>query len=387
MSEPQYKKFLDVEKDINSHVYERQDAVRGLILATLSGTNVLLLGPAGVAKSYLVRLWNQRITNSVYFEWLLNKFSSPEELFGPISFKSIKEDHYRRNTEGKLPEANTAFIDEIFKANSSILNAMLPVLNERIFYNGHIPTKLDLYTVAGCSNEIPDADDNLDAFYDRFLLKYHVVYISEDGNFLNMIGNELPEIPKATISKEDILQAQSEVAEISFPDEMQQIYIKLRKNLRGESFHVSDRTYKISVRLLKAQAWLNGRKQVDTEDFEVLKHAIWTDPNTRKTAQRLILELIAPEKNRVYELLEMCKEHYAKVYEKKTPKERNNEAMDAMHNFKEASNEIEKLKKQMSLRGSAIDEIEQIERTIEAMKTTILVEQLGAKTLSAKSLI
>jgi MoxR-like ATPase len=377
-----YKKFLDVEKDINSRVFERNEPVRGLTLSTISGTNVLLLGPAGVAKSLVIRLWNARITNSVYFEWLLNKFSSPEELFGPVSFKSIKADHYQRNTEGKLPEANTAFIDEIFKANSSILNAMLPVLNERIFYNGRTPTKLALFTVAGASNEVPDSDDNLDAFYDRFLLKYHVVYITEDQSFIDMITSDgIMDTPQAFISKEDIIAAQQEVDKVVFPKDMQQIYVKLRKSLRAESFHVSDRTYKISVKLLKSEAWLHGREAIDTPDFEVLKHVIWTMPDQRKKAQSLILDIIAPEKNRIYELLEECNKVYSKVFEKKTAKERINEAMEALGNLKKSTLEITKLKNIIAQRGTSVDEITDVEKKIEAMKRTLLVDELGSTTL------
>lgn len=205
------EKFLEVERELNGLFVERNDPIRGIILATLAKTNVLLLGPAGVAKSALIKQWNYRITGAKYFERLLTKFSTPEEMFGPPSFKAIEDDRYIRVTDGKLgdPEINTAFIDEIFKANSSILNSMLTILNERIFYNDITPTKLNLFTIAGASNEVPDSDDNLDAFFDRFLLKYHVEYIKEEGNFLRMLGSDLDTPPKNTVTKEDIIKAQS----------------------------------------------------------------------------------------------------------------------------------------------------------------------------------
>jgi MoxR-like ATPase len=300
-------------------------------------------------------------------------------MFGPPSFKAIEDDRYIRVTDGKLgdPEINTAFIDEIFKANSSILNSMLTILNERIFYNDITPTKLNLFTIAGASNEVPDSDDNLDAFFDRFLLKYHVDYIKEEGNFLRMLGSDLDTPPKNTVTKEDIIKAQSEVKEILFPSEMQQLYVKMRKTLFMESFHVSDRTYKLIIGLLKAQAWLNGRKKIDTPDFEVLKHIVWTIPDQKKKAQSLILDIIAPEKKRILEILEMCRETYSKVFAKKAGKERHSEAMEAIHKLKDATTEVTTLKNIMAQRGTSLDEIATVEKEIESFKKQLLVDELG----------
>jgi MoxR-like ATPase len=370
-------KFQAVEQELNGIFVERNEPIRGVILATLAQTNILLLGPAGVAKSALIKQWNRRINDSKYFEWLLTKYSTPEDLFGPPSFKAIDEDRYRRVTTDKLPEANTAFLDEVFKANSSILNSLLTILNERIFYNDAKPTKLELFTVAGASNEVPDADDNLDAFFDRFLLKYHVEYIKEDGNFLEMINGDLDKEPKTFVSHKDIHEAQGLVNKIEFPTEMQQLYVKMRKTLMSESFHVSDRTYKLAVRLLKSQAWLAGRDKVDTPDFEVLKHIVWMMPDQKKKAQSLILDIIAPEKKRIYEILENCRETHSKIFEQKAGKERHGAAMEALHKLKDASRDIAAQKALMAQRGAAVDEIDRVEKEVESMKKQLLVEELG----------
>jgi MoxR-like ATPase len=376
-----YEKFLKVEQELNGLLVERNEPIRGIILATIAQLNLLLLGPAGVAKSALIRQWNKRITDSVYFEWLLTKFSSPEDLFGPPSFTALDQDKYIRNTDGKLPQANTAFIDEIFKGNSSILNAMLTILNERIFFNDNKPTKLDLYTVAGASNEVPDADDNLDAFYDRFLLKYHVEYIKEDGHFLDMLEGDLDVSPTTFITKKDIQFAQLDIQKIEFSKEMQSIYVKLRKNLRVEGFSISDRTYKVALRLLRAQAWLSGRDSIDTPDFEILKHIVWTHPDQKKKAQSQILEIIAPEKNRVYEILENCRQVNNKVFEKKTSKERHDAALEALSKLKDGSKEVGQLKNVIAKRGTNIEEVERVEKEIESMKKHLLVEELGVDKL------
>jgi MoxR-like ATPase len=366
-----------VEQDMNSIFVERNESVRGIMVATISGTNILLLGKAGVAKSALISQWNRRIKDSIYFEWLLNKFSTPEELFGPYSFTQLEFDKYVRMTKGKLPEADTAFVDEIFKGNPSVLNAMLKILNERVFYNDYTPTKLDLITVAGASNEVPESDDGLDAFLDRFLLKYEVEHIKEDGNFLTMLDSDIDREPHAFLSKTDIHAAQAVAREIEFPNEMKQIYVKLRKTLRYEGLSVSDRTFKTSVRLIKAQAFLAGRNKIDTPDFEILKHITWTDPNQKKKAQSLILELIAPEKNRVFEILENCRQSHGKVMENKENKKRTDAAVEALHKLKDGLKEIAGLRQQMVQRNADVSEVERIENEIEAMKRGLLIDEIG----------
>lgn len=113
---------------------ERQVVIDGALAAVLAGEHVLLLGPPGTAKSALVRSLAQAF-GGTYFERLLTKFSTPEELFGPVSLKGLESDHFTRVTTGMLPEAEFAFVDEVFKANSAILNALLSVVNERLFHN------------------------------------------------------------------------------------------------------------------------------------------------------------------------------------------------------------------------------------------------------------
>ncbi|WP_051080832.1 AAA family ATPase [Bacillus sp. 37MA] len=125
-----------------------------------------------------------------YFQWLLTRFSTPEELFGPLSLRALEEDVYRRNTKGKLPEAHMAFLDEIFKAGSAILNTFLTLVNERIFYNDGTPIKSPLQTVIGASNEYPEEDEGLEALYDRFLLRFDLKYIGEEGNFIKILQSE-----------------------------------------------------------------------------------------------------------------------------------------------------------------------------------------------------
>jgi MoxR-like ATPase len=158
---------------------ERDTEVRLLLLAALAQEHVLYIGPPGTAKSEIGRRMS-RLISGPYFERLLTRFSVPEELFGPLSMRALEADQYVRQTRGYLPEAEVAFIDEIFKANSAILNTLLTILNERLFDNGSSRSGVPLLSLVGASNELPESEE-LDALYDRFLVRRSVRQVSAAG--------------------------------------------------------------------------------------------------------------------------------------------------------------------------------------------------------------
>ena len=168
------KKIKDLIDHLNHGLVERQAAIKLVLLTVLAGENIVLVGPPGTGKSLIARRMAQALgdtQNGGYFEYLLTKFSTPDEIFGPLSISELKADRFRRNTTGYLPSVELAFLDEVFKASSSILNALLTILNERIYHNGADAQRVSLRALIAASNELPTGQEELAALYDRFLMR------------------------------------------------------------------------------------------------------------------------------------------------------------------------------------------------------------------------
>jgi len=267
---------------------ERDTPVRLALLAALTGEHLLLIGPPGTAKSEIARRLRHAFHDATYFERLLTRFSTPEELFGPLSIKALEQDRYERKTEHYLPEASIVFLDEIFKANSAILNSLLTLLNEREFDNGKERTKTPLISVVAASNELPDGED-LHALYDRFLLRYQVTPVSEDGfnRLLDLRGTGGFQVPGDSLKlrREDVMKIQSEADKVKLPDEVKSLLVEFRKFLAEQNITVSDRRWRKIVKLLQTSALTNGRQEVLKWDCWLLEHCVWEVPGKQVEVQ------------------------------------------------------------------------------------------------------
>jgi MoxR-like ATPase len=265
---------------------ERGPAVRLALLAALAGEHTLLVGPPGTAKSLLARRLHLAFEGAGYFERLLTRYTVPEELFGPLSIRALEEDRYERQTEGFLPRAAIAFIDEVFKANSAILNALLTLLNEREFDNGPRREACPLVSVIGATNLVPE-DEVGEAFFDRFLVRVPVARVTEGGFRALLDAGARPEAPLvpgppspreaglgrglAGAVREPEREALGRAADgVRVPEEVTGLLAEARTRLAGEKLYVSDRRWVKIARLLRVAAASEGRAEVSPWDLWLL---------------------------------------------------------------------------------------------------------------------
>lgn len=308
-------KILNIQQALSSQYAERDEVIEGLTVGLIARQHTLLIGPPGTGKSALVSDLTNRITGANYFQWLLTRFSTPEELFGPVSLKELEHGVYKRNTTGKLPEAHIGYLDELFKANSAILNALLTLINERIFYNNGAPVQVPLQSVIGSSNEYPEEGEGLEALFDRFLLRFEVEYIGEDHSFLSMLRGG-PSAP-ADMSLDELYQLQFFSDAVLIQDDVLEALAKIRKALKDEGIHPSDRRFKQSLSVIRAKAVLSGRDQAVVEDILMLKNSLWERPEqrqkvaevVRKHAQDVVKAKLEDLINEVKDVLKAMKEN------------------------------------------------------------------------------
>ena len=276
-----------------SYFKEREAEISGSLLAVLSGENIIFLGPPGTAKTQLAKNMCQSIEGGNFFNYLLTSFSTPEEIFGPLSLKALEEDEFRRKIEGCLPTSHIALLDEIFKASSAILNSLLTILNERKYHNGKEIVDVPLLSVFGASNELPEENESLEALYDRFLFRYRLTYIQDDENFRNLLFRNHDDFkPSLNIPVLAIYELRESAKNLPVDPDVELIIIELRKNLQLQEIYISDRRWKKVIQVLKVAACSSGCMAVDRTMALLLQHMLWNLPEEREYLRKVVFELV-----------------------------------------------------------------------------------------------
>ena len=311
------ERFKQLLTEMNRGIYEKDTEISLSLLAALAGESVILLGPPGVAKSMVARQLKTAFRDAQSFEYLMSRFSTPDEIFGPVSIQKLKtSDTYERAVDGYLPTADVVFLDEIWKAGPAIQNTLLTVINEKLFRNGNREIHLPLKLLVAASNELPAKGEGLEALWDRFVIRLESRPIRQEKNFRKMlleVKSEERRVKNPTaISAEEYQKWSKEISGIGVGEEVLDSISSIRKSLRAvnvdeaaerRNIYVSDRRWKNIVRLLRTSAFMQDREEVAICDLLPIYHCLWQEPEERDAIRSIVIRaLFAPFADKLVEM-------------------------------------------------------------------------------------
>lgn len=337
------ERFKQLLGEMNRGIYEKETEISLSLLAALAGESIILLGPPGVAKSMVARQLKTAFMDAQSFEYLMSRFSTPDEIFGPVSIQKLKtSDTYERAVEGYLPTADVVFLDEIWKAGPAIQNTLLTVINEKIFRNGNREMHLPLKLLVAASNELPAKGEGLEALWDRFVIRIESRPIKLEKNFRAMLLDSHADFLGPTdftdstdfsgftgglghadfvdnadfsdlkITSEEYAEWTEKICKIGVKEEVLDAISAIRKSLRAvnvdeaaerRNIYVSDRRWKNIVRLLRTSAFMQDREEVDICDLLPIYHCLWQEPEERDAIRNIVIRaLFSPFADKLVEM-------------------------------------------------------------------------------------
>ena len=334
------ERFKQLLGEMNRGIYEKETEISLSLLAALAGESIILLGPPGVAKSMVARQLKTAFRDAQSFEYLMSRFSTPDEIFGPVSIQKLKtSDTYERAVEGYLPTADVVFLDEIWKAGPAIQNTLLTVINEKIFRNGNREMHLPLKLLVAASNELPAKGEGLEALWDRFVIRIESRPIKLEKNFRAMLLDSHADFLGPTdstdfsgftgglghadfadnadfsdlkITSEEYAEWTERIDKIGVKIEVLDAISAIRKSLRAvnvdeaaerRNIYVSDRRWKNIVRLFRTSAFMQDREEVDICDLLPIYHCLWQEPEERDAIRNIVIRaLFSPFADKLVEM-------------------------------------------------------------------------------------
>lgn len=313
------ERFKQLLGEMNRGIYEKETEISLSLLAALAGESIILLGPPGVAKSMVARQLKTAFREAQSFEYLMSRFSTPDEIFGPVSIQKLKtSDTYERAVEGYLPTADVVFLDEIWKAGPAIQNTLLTVINEKIFRNGNREMHLPLKLLVAASNELPVKGEGLEALWDRFVIRIESRPIKLEKNFRAMLLEshadfaDNADFSDLKITAEEYAEWAEKICKIGVKGEVLDAISAIRKSLRAvnvdeaaerRNIYVSDRRWKNTVRLLRTSAFMQDREEVDICDLLPIYHCLWQEPEERDAIRNIVIRaLFSPFADKLVEM-------------------------------------------------------------------------------------
>ena len=343
------ERFKQLLGEMNRGIYEKETEISLSLLAALAGESIILLGPPGVAKSMVARQLKTAFREAQSFEYLMSRFSTPDEIFGPVSIQKLKtSDTYERAVKGYLPTADVVFLDEIWKAGPAIQNTLLTVINEKIFRNGKREMHLPLKLLVAASNELPAKGEGLEALWDRFVIRIESRPIKLEKNFRAMLleaptdflgptdftdstdssgskgksdstdfssptdFTDSTDFSDLKITAEEYAEWAEKICKIGVKEEVLDAISAIRKSLRAvnvdeaaerRNIYVSDRRWKNIVRLLRTSAFMQDREEVDICDLLPIYHCLWQEPEERDAIRSIVIRaLFSPFAEKLVEM-------------------------------------------------------------------------------------
>ena len=383
---PSLDKLQAIERELTASLIERDEVIRASLVALLAQQHVVVLGPPGTAKSALVTSLAERISpqNGAglrSFAYLMTRFTTSEELFGPVSVSGLKRDEYVRITAGKLVEAELVFLDEIFKASSAILNALLKVANERVFHNGAQEMRVPLISLFGASNEMPQGNE-LEALWDRFLLRFRVGYVTDTG-FVKFIraaatkhnGHSSNGSQRLTLQQSELGALQQGAAHVAIPNAAIDLIEQLRRDLTAKGIIISDRRWGQALGVLQAHALTEGRDAVTEDDLVFLKHVLWQSPEQQPEIGKALARIGNPLNSKAVDFEDQAASVHRECMDAQiaaqSEEQKMQAAIEANTKLKQIGLKLHELREQAAEQGRNTNRIDKVIDAVAKMKQEI----------------